>query len=730
MSGFYQISSSSIMGAGVSPNTSLQDVQDAQYQPQHPSSQIGNANAALGNQYQGLGYFTGYPDPVVFQTPKPQGHRSRKKSTPGVDHVKHRRTRSGCYTCRSRRVKCDETHPICDRCRKGKRECVYPDPPAAKGSASTGTPKDAAATSQVASPESSPDEADDSERDLTLGPIPDEEEPTDTSTRSSQPLQGLRRKHTMSALNLGKMWNRQSSETPSLEGTKSSSPSVSTGTSVSFTTTVQTSDAALQPTTSSPDWAHLPKDMQYYLGYFCENITHFSYGLPNDPDDFFRSILPSIAVSDGHDALLYAVVGFSAYHCTLRNPHGKIEDFLGYYNKSVKLLLGSLQRGGKRSLSTLLTILQLATIEEYLGDWVNLSGHQKAASEILTELFTPETVMQSRVRALLTWYIRFDIFTAMMGGFKPALPRAWFLSAVSGSQDRMHENPEDIPWRIEVQAASLRLISADMSLLYAKSGQGEISGDAFAEEYGQLSKQLFDWKTGLDPAITDSNYVVTEFPHKKPLTDDDIVNPYKPGCLYKPPLFSTTILMVEWHSLVVMHKSRQEGFTLQQEPSDELRQLALSACEIFETLRLWPGTPTAALITVQACLAISCLFIPREQRYHLWIRRRYASLEAAGYIFPYTMRARMAELFRDPSCREWWLPQDEGLFPILRSIRAFADERNGNPVSQQTEAQALREISAIFSNMRIEKEETSPSSESISPSVFNRGKGKNVHGRS
>lgn len=30
---------------------------------------------------------------------------SQQKSAPGLDHIKHRRTRSGCYTCRSRRVK-------------------------------------------------------------------------------------------------------------------------------------------------------------------------------------------------------------------------------------------------------------------------------------------------------------------------------------------------------------------------------------------------------------------------------------------------------------------------------------------------------------------------------------------------------------------------------------------------------------------------------------------------
>jgi len=38
--------------------------------------------------------------------PGPKGAaRVRRRAPPDSDHIKHRRTRSGCYTCRSRRVK-------------------------------------------------------------------------------------------------------------------------------------------------------------------------------------------------------------------------------------------------------------------------------------------------------------------------------------------------------------------------------------------------------------------------------------------------------------------------------------------------------------------------------------------------------------------------------------------------------------------------------------------------
>ena len=61
--------------------------------------------------------------------------------------------------------------------------------------------------------------------------------------------------------------------------------------------------------------------------------------------------------------LLYALVGFAAFHETTKNPNGKIGDFLEWYNKSVMKLLKYLKAGRKHNEATLLTILQLAAFE-------------------------------------------------------------------------------------------------------------------------------------------------------------------------------------------------------------------------------------------------------------------------------------------------------------------------------------------------------------------------------
>lgn len=40
--------------------------------------------------------------------------------------IGHRKSRHGCYNCKKRKIKCQETHPSCWNCMKHKLECKYP----------------------------------------------------------------------------------------------------------------------------------------------------------------------------------------------------------------------------------------------------------------------------------------------------------------------------------------------------------------------------------------------------------------------------------------------------------------------------------------------------------------------------------------------------------------------------------------------------------------------------
>jgi hypothetical protein len=151
---------------------------------------------------------------------------------------------------------------------------------------------------------------------------------------------------------------------------KSTSPTPSTDGSVGYTGYQVTGSSSrlkkYEPSSVGPDalwtdWSHLPPDLQFYLVYFDENVTYLHYSLKFDSGNFLKTIFIDAALRN--EALLYAVVGFSAFQRTLHNPEGKIQDFLQYYNKAVSLLLKSLKKGEKHNNGTILAILQLATIE-------------------------------------------------------------------------------------------------------------------------------------------------------------------------------------------------------------------------------------------------------------------------------------------------------------------------------------------------------------------------------
>jgi hypothetical protein len=195
--------------------------------------------------------------------------------------------------------------------------------------------------------------------------IPDVDEFVDddhTSPGSSK--QSVQRSTVSQATGSQKNISRQDSETPSLIQDKGASPTPSTEGSVGYSAYQSMTNARLAKSAHGnlkTDWSHLPSDLQFYLAYFYENVTHLHYSIKFDSENLLQTRFLDVAL--GNESLLYAVVGFAAFHRTLHNPTGKIQDFLEYYNKAVSLLLYALKKGERRTKGMILAILQLATIE-------------------------------------------------------------------------------------------------------------------------------------------------------------------------------------------------------------------------------------------------------------------------------------------------------------------------------------------------------------------------------
>ena len=107
-------------------------------------------------------------------------------------------------------------------------------------------------------------------------------------------------------------------------------------------------------------------------------------------------------------------------------------------------------------------------------------SHQRAAHQIITDLFTPQTIMQSEThRKIISWYIRFDLFAGMMSGGKTVLGREWFSACTEFYKRQVRDKPNDFGAIFEDMFATSRLIATDIALLLAARNTGEKSEEEF-----------------------------------------------------------------------------------------------------------------------------------------------------------------------------------------------------------------------------------------------------------
>ena len=459
--------------------------------------------------------------------------------------------------------------------------------------------------------------------------------------------------------------------------------------------------------------------MQKYLDFHQEHITHYHYILPYNPDNFFHTDLIDLALT--YEPLLYAVVGFAAYYHTLRQPDGKLSHFLSYYSDSLSLLRQRLQASEPCTEATILTILQLATFEEHLGDWPNLIGHHRAAHNMFLQTYTLENFMDTeRSRQIFAWYARFDVLAGLIAGNQMVLPREWYAQCERWYQEHIDPEDVDLDGNLSYFGATNRLMGLDLAALLSKFPRGQISKEEFVSENETLSIRM-DMLRQKIQALNDDYYTVTEFPARQSLGPSDIVDPYVPGGLFRDALFPLNYSWTGWYGTDIMRRY-QTSLMLQQELPAGLEYHALELCRIFETMERWPQSPEGSTLGVIAALGVSALFLPKDQRHTMWLRRKLAAIEQNGFVYPTTFRSKMAEMWREPDVNHWWLPNDEGFTPLLRDIRAFIKER-AVTYEQSTGDELrddVRDMKAIFSKLNIDDSPKSSLSEGSTSGVTSR----------
>lgn len=245
-------------------------------------------------------------------------------------------------------------------------------------------------------------------------------------------------------------------------------------------------------------------------------------------------------------------------------------------------------------------------------------------------MFTPETIVQTPLgRMALGWYSRFDNFVAIMGGFPTSLPREYVESMVSYCESRVTQaSSENIKWKLAIRTMRVRLVAWNMSSLYARASRGQMSKSEFALEHSRITRELVAWRESWDPELTDPKYLVNDFGPVQ-ADPDNIVDPYQPGVIYDQPIFSSTIANLEYHCMMITHRTLAT-YEPAQDLHTDLSKHAYAAFQHYEAVTQWPRSPKGLTTIIQAAIPMAALYLPRDQRHHMWIRRKFALSEQRG----------------------------------------------------------------------------------------------------
>lgn len=261
---------------------------------------------------------------------------------------------------------------------------------------------------------------------------------------------------------------------------------------------------------------------------------------------------------------------------------------------------------------------------------MNLLGHQRAAHKILTDLYTPQTIMHDEIRRkIIAWYIRFDLFAGMMSGGETTISREWFAESKEFYSRQARDRPDDLDMKFEEFFATSRLIATDVALLFAAKTKNSISDEQFASKTRDLLSYCAAFNRTLDTAFADKRTFVKNLPTAPPPSADDITDYRDPNFLYGGPYFTLNFVLMDFWSLELMFKY-QLAMAQRQQPSIELAQMALKKCKGFEAIQYCDQGPPGAILGCQASLGIACLFLPKDQKHTNWCRRKIAMIEQKG----------------------------------------------------------------------------------------------------
>ena len=250
----------------------------------------------------------------------------------------------------------------------------------------------------------------------------------------------------------------------------------------------------------------------------------------------------------------------------------------------------------------------------------------KAADQILRDLYTPETIMQDEAgRTIAIWYIRFDLFAAIMNRNRPELSCDWISAYQQHCRRQSTDRSHGLSVRFEELTSILMQLTTDsislMLLNERKINDGESKSERSRliqkyEGIGPMLEGSFAELIGLAKTVhgTERREALANF-------NDDILS-YEN---HRETSFMMKYLELDFWVMLLMFR-HQATIAQQGEPNLKTEALAVPMCKLVEELE----GGQAALVGCAASLGLAGLFIPRHKKFIDWCRGKYANIEKLG----------------------------------------------------------------------------------------------------
>lgn len=255
--------------------------------------------------------------------------------------------------------------------------------------------------------------------------------------------------------------------------------------------------------------------------------------------------------------------------------------------------------------------------------------HQKAALALITKLYTPKSINANEsLRKIFQWYIRFDTFVGLLSGSGVQISFDWIKAHHDFYVEQCSKEPDELYWKYEERWAFIRLTGQQVGDLGKRRAQNAISEQDFKDSFASCAKDVWALTDNLHPSLTDRSKLIKDFP-SRPDDFDSIVDPYEPDLLYGGDIYDTNMLihdLIAYQTYFKQHMGNLQGT----HDAVEMRKMACKMCQIYEALKIYPGSPAGIQLGMQAGQAYSVLFLRQNEKEIMWGRRTMAEIEAGG----------------------------------------------------------------------------------------------------